>query len=328
MSHRTTPPEFNNTLSLFAGNSNKALAKHVSNILRIPLRNMEVKRFSDGEIGVEINECVRGTTAFVIQSTSMPVNDNIMELLLIADALRRSNVKKIIAVIPYYGYSRQDRRPGFSRTPITSKVVADMIAASGISRLITVDIHSLQQEGFFSIPFTNIPASITISADIWRHYGDILHNVSIVSPDVGGVRRARNTAKQLTDNPLVIVDKRRPAAGEAAVMNIIGDVENRDCILIDDLIDSAGTLCKAAAALKEHGAKTVVAYATHPVFSGAAIDRLNDSVIDEIVVTDTINLDNISTGKIRQISIANLIAETITRIKTNRSVSQLYMDEE
>jgi ribose-phosphate pyrophosphokinase len=308
---------------IFAGNSNVSLAKRVANRLQLPLGNAEIARFSDGEIRVEINEPVRGDTVFVFQSTCAPVNDNIMEMLILIDAIRRSHSKRIVAVIPYFGYARQDRRPGFSRTPITARLIADMIEAAGVEYVITVDIHSQQQQGFFHIPTTNISASVEIVADIWRNNSS-LDDLVIVSPDTGGVARARTVSKQLEDIELAIVDKRRTGVNKVKVMHVIGNVEGKNCIIIDDMIDTAGTLTKAAQALKDAGANKISAYAAHGVFSGPAYDNINKSVLDEVVITDTIPIDTYKSTKIRVLSLANVLAETMFRIKSHQSVSQLY----
>jgi ribose-phosphate pyrophosphokinase len=308
---------------IFAGNSNVSLAKRVANRLQLPLGNAEIARFSDGEIRVEINEPVRGDTVFVFQSTCAPVNDNIMEMLILIDAIRRSHSKRIVAVIPYFGYARQDRRPGFFRTPITARLIADMIEAAGVEYVITVDIHSQQQQGFFHIPTTNISASVEIVADIWRN-NSFLDDLVIVSPDTGGVARARTVSKQLEDIELAIVDKRRTGVNKVKVMHVIGNVEGKNCIIIDDMIDTAGTLTKAAQALKEAGANKISAYAAHGVFSGPAYDNINESVLDEVVITDTIPIDTYKSSKIRVLSLANVLAETMLRIKSHQSVSQLY----
>lgn len=309
---------------IFTGNSNPALARKVARALHLPLGKIEVEHFSDGEVRVEIGEPVRDDTVFIVQSTCAPTNDNLMELIIMADAFRRSAVKKIVAVIPYYGYARQDRRPDHTRTPITSRLVADMIQVAGVDQVVVVDIHSGQQQGFFTIPVINVSAAPEIVGDIWRHHGNNIDNVSIVSPDTGGVVRARSIAKQLNDADLAIVDKRRPKANESQVMNVIGDVEGKTCIVVDDMIDTAGTLCKAAAALVERGADKVIAYATHPVFSGPAYDNIENSVLSEVVVMDTIPVSHES-PKIRTISIANLIAETLSRSQNGKSVSELYV---
>jgi len=317
--------ELEQRTKIFSGNSNIPLATNIVNNLHTSLARRELTTFSDGEIRCEILEHVRDTYAIVIQSTSLPVNDNLMELLVMIDALKWQGVSKVIVLMPYYGYARQDRKPGFSRTPITSKLVAKMLGNAGMDFLIVVDIHSEQQMGFFDVPFINIAAAPELVGDIWRnHYHK--DNIVIVSPDTGGVVRARTVAKQLDNADLAIIDKRRPEANVSEVMNVIGNVEGRRCIIVDDLIDTAGTLCKAAYALKEHGAKYVSAYATHPVFSGNAYENLATSEIDEIVVTDTIQISEEmkSIPKIRQISIAGLLAETIYRIRSCKSVSEIY----
>lgn len=309
---------------LYTGNSNPKLAEHIAEYLSHPLAAVELTKFSDGEIRCEIPEHIRKHHAFIIQSTCAPVNDNLMEIMILADALRRQNVKDITAVIPYYGYARQDRKPGFSRTPITSRVVANMLEMGGIEQLITIDIHSEQQLGFFNIPIINISATPIIVADIWKNHTYDPEDVVIVSPDTGGVARARSVAKQLDNADLAIVDKRRPEANVAEVMNIIGNVEGRRCIMVDDMIDTAGTLCKAGKALKENGATYVAAYATHPVFSGKAYDNIANSDIDEVVVTDTIPLFDFPPPNIRQISIGGLLAETIRRLRSQQSISAIY----
>jgi ribose-phosphate pyrophosphokinase len=313
-------------VKVFAGNSNIELASKIADKMGLVLGKMRVGKFNDGETSVEIDETVRGNTVFVIQSTCAPVNDNLMELLVITDALRRAAAKRIIAIVPYYSYSRQDRRPGFSRGPITSRLIADMIQSAGIDHIVSVDIHSLQQQGFFTIPFTNVSASVEFIRDIKLIYRKEIEqkNIIVVSPDVGGVARSRQIASQLNgETQLAIVDKRRPKAGESEVMNIIGDVDGKVCVMIDDIIDSGGTLCKAAAALKNHGAIKVVAYVTHPVLSNAAYQTINESQLDELVVTDTIPL--LTNKKIRQISISNVVAETLRRIRSKQSVSQIYV---
>lgn len=309
---------------IFTGNANPQLAAKIAKLLSMTLGKIEVEHFSDGEIRIEIGEHVRGETVYIVQPTCSPTNNNLMELLIMADAFRRSAVKKIVAVVPYYGYARQDRRPDYTRTPITSRLVADMVQVAGIDQLIVVDIHSGQQQGFFTIPVMNVSATPEIVGDIWRGHGTDKDNIIIVSPDTGGVVRARAIAKQLDDAELAIVDKRRPKANEAQVMNIIGDVSGKTCIVVDDMIDTAGTLCKAAAALKERGATKVVAYATHPVFSGQAFSNIENSELDEVVVTDTIPFDTLS-SKIRVISVASLIAETISRAQNGKSISEMYI---
>ena len=312
-------------MMVFAGNSNPQLANEIATRLNMPLGNAIVGQFSDGEVMVEIMENVRGKDVFIVQPTCAPTNKNLMELLVMVDAMRRSSAARVTAVIPYFGYARQDRRPRSARVPITAKVVAQMIGSVGTDRVLTVDLHADQIQGFFSIPVDNVYASPILLGDIWRRKYD---NLMVVSPDVGGVVRARALAKRLDDADLAIIDKRRPRANEAKVMNIIGDVKGRTCILIDDLVDTAGTLCAAAAALKEHGAEKVVAYITHPVLSGPAIDNIANSVLDELVVTDTIPLQENAkaTKKIRQLSIAELLAETMRRISNEESVSSLYVD--
>ena len=315
-------------INIFCGNANSPLAEKIAKSLNSRCGKMEVGCFSDGEIRVELMEHVRGKTVFIIQSTCNPVNDNLMELLIMTDALRRSGASNIIAVIPYYGYARQDRRPGFSRVPITSRLVADMIEAAGVNYAILFDIHSKQQQGFFNIPTVNLSANPIVVADIWRKYRNDKNTV-IVSPDGGGVERARSIAKQLDNADLAIVDKRRPEPGVAEVMNIIGDVEGKNCIIVDDMIDTAGTLCKAAQALKDKGANKVEAYCTHPILSGLALDNIYSSVIDEVVVTDTIPLSDEGklVKKIRVISVATILAETIRRIDGGMSVSEIYLGE-
>lgn len=312
-------------MMVFSGNSNPELANEIARRLHIPLGNAIVGQFSDGEVMVEIMENVRGKDVFIVQPTCAPTNKNLMELLVMVDAMRRSSAARVTAVIPYFGYARQDRRPRSARVPITAKVVAQMIGSVGTDRVLTVDLHADQIQGFFSIPVDNVYASPILLGDIWRQKYE---NVMVVSPDVGGVVRARALAKRLDDADLAIIDKRRPRANEAKVMNIIGDVKGRTCILIDDLVDTAGTLCAAAAALKENGAEKVVAYITHPVLSGPAIDNIASSELDELVVTDTIPLQENAkaTGKIRQLSIAELLAETMRRISNEESVSSLYVD--
>lgn len=312
-------------MMVFAGNSNPQLANEIAKRLNLPLGNAIVGQFSDGEVMVEIMENVRGKDVFIVQPTCAPTNKNLMELLVMVDAMRRSSAARVTAVMPYFGYARQDRRPRSARVPITAKVVAEMISTVGTDRVLTVDLHADQIQGFFSIPVDNVYASPILLGDIWRRKYD---NLMVVSPDVGGVVRARALAKRLDDADLAIIDKRRPRANEAKVMNIIGDVKGRTCILIDDLVDTAGTLCAAASALKENGAEKVVAYITHPVLSGPAIENISNSVLDELVVTDTIPLqeDAKECGKIRQLSIAELLAETMRRISNEESVSTLYVD--
>ena len=312
-------------MMVFAGNSNPQLAGAIAEHLKIRLGNAVVDKFSDGEVMVEINEHVRGKDVFIVQPTCAPTNDSLMELLVIADALKRSSAARITAVVPYYGYARQDRRPRSQRVPITAKLVADMMEASGINRVLTVDLHADQIQGFFRIPVDNVYASPVLLGDIWRQ---LYPNKIVVSPDVGGVVRARAIAKRLDDADLAIIDKRRPRANEAKVMNIIGDVAGKTCILVDDLVDTAGTLCEAARALKEKGATKVVAYITHAVLSGKAIERISTSELDELVVTNTIPLrpEALACGRIRQLSIAEILAETMRRISHDESVSELFMD--
>jgi ribose-phosphate pyrophosphokinase len=310
---------------VFTGNANPGLARAIVNQLRMPLGKAIVDRFSDGEVMVEIMDDVRGRDVFIVQSTCQPTNDNLMELLVMVDAIRRSSAYRITTVIPYFGYARQDRRPRSARVPITAKVVADMVGNVGADRVLTVDLHADQIQGFFGIPVDNVYASPILLGDIWRQK---YPNLMVVSPDVGGVVRARALAKRLDDAAMAIIDKRRPKANEAKVMHIIGEVQGRDCVLIDDLVDTAGTLCQAAAALKRHGAARVVAYCTHPVLSGRAIENINRSELDELVVTDTIPLhDNArECARIRQLSIADMLAETMLRISQEESVSSMFMD--
>jgi len=310
---------------VFSGNANKKLAEGVVKRLSMRLGMASVGRFSDGEVTVEIEENVRGREVFVVQSTNAPTDENLMELLVLIDPLRRSSAAKITAVIPYFGYARQDRRSRSARVPITAKLVAKMIEAAGASNLLTVDLHADQIQGFFDIPVDNVYASPLLLGDIWRqNYQDLM----VVSPDVGGVVRARALAKRLDDADLAIIDKRRPRANHAEVMHIIGDVKGRTCVLVDDLVDTAGTLCQAAKALKAHGARKVVAYCTHPVLSGKAYENLASSLIDELVVTDTIPLADgvLETGKIRQLSVAEMMGETIRRMAESESVSSMYVD--
>lgn len=318
-------PNTDTGMMVFSGNANLPLAKSIVGHLNMPLGKAFVGKFSDGEIMVEIMENVRGKDVFIVQPTCQPSNDHLMELMIMADALKRSSARRITAVVPYFGYARQDRRPRSARVAITAKVVANMLSGVGINRMLTVDLHADQIQGFFDMPVDNVYASPILLGDIWRQKHPEL---MVVSPDVGGVVRARALAKRLDDADLAIIDKRRPKANVAKVMNIIGDVENRSCVLIDDLVDTAGTLCQAAKALKDHGAAKVLAYATHPVLSGAAIDNLSNSVLDELVVTDTIPLSEQARecGVIRQLSISMILAETISRINREESVSSLYMD--
>ncbi|NJO17932.1 MAG: ribose-phosphate diphosphokinase [Thioploca sp.] len=312
-------------MMVFTGNANPTLAQAVVGHLNLPLGKAVVSRFSDDEIMVEIRENVRGKDVFIIQPTCRPTNDNLMELLVLVDAVRRASAGRVTTVIPYFGYSRQDRRPRSARVPITAKVVANMITTVGTDRVLTIDLHADQIQGYFDLPVDNIYASPILLGEIWRlEYP----NLVVVSPDVGGVVRARALARQLDDAELAIIDKRRPRPNEAKVMNIIGEVENRTCVIIDDMVDTAGTLCEAAAALKENGAAKVVAYCTHPVLSGRAVTNITASELDELVVTDTIPLtaEAAHCPRIRQLSIAEMLAETIRRISEEESVSSLFVD--
>src|SRR5581483_8255726 len=313
-------------MRIFTGNANPKLAEAVCRHLNISLGRAVVGRFSDGEVMVELLENVRGRDVFVLQSTCAPTNDNLMEVLVMVDALKRASAARVTAVIPYFGYARQDRRPRSARVPITAKLVARLIGTAGVDRVLTVDLHADQIQGFFDIPVDNVYSSPLLLADIWRNHS--MDDLIVVSPDVGGVVRARAIAKRLDDADLAIIDKRRPRPNEATVMNIIGEVADKVCVLIDDIVDTAGTLCAAAAALKNHGARKVVAYCTHPVLSGAAIRNLDGSQLDELVVTDTIQLSDAAKacGKIRQLSVAELLGETIRRIAFGESVSSLYVD--
>ena len=310
-------------LKIFSGNAHKVLANRIVDRLRMDLGVADVSQFSDGEISVEIHENVRGKDVFIIQPTCPPSNDNLMELVIIADCLQRASAARVTAVIPYFGYARQDRRVRSARVPITAKVVADMLGSAGINRVLTVDLHADQIQGFFEIPVDNIYGSPVLLSDIERqNYQDLI----IVSPDVGGVVRARAIAKQLDDADLAIIDKRRPKANEAEVMNIVGDVRGRTCLLVDDIVDTAGTLCAAAEVLKKNGANRVAAYCTHPVLSGTAIDNIDKSTLDEVVVTDTIPLAKKAqeSEKIRQLSVADALAESIRRISNEESLSALF----
>jgi ribose-phosphate pyrophosphokinase len=312
-------------MMVFSGNANPQLSADIASYLDIPIGKAAVGQFSDGETMVEIQENVRGRDVFVVQPTCEPTNDNLMELLVMIDALRWSSVRRVTAVIPYFGYARQDRRPRSARVPITARLAAKMIGTAGADRVLTMDLHADQIQGFFDIPVDNVYASPILLGDVWRQkYPDLM----VVSPDVGGVVRARALAKRLDDADLAIIDKRRPKANVAQVMNIIGDVEGRTCVLVDDLVDTAGTLCKAAAALKAHGASKVVAYCTHAVLSGPAVTNIEASKLDELVVTSTIPLreDAAACSKIRQLSIAGLLAESIRRINNEESVSSLFVD--
>ena len=312
-------------MAVFSGNAHPQLAQDIARYLRIPLARAQVGRFSDGEINVEILENIRGREVFIIQPTCPPASENLMELLVMVDAARRASAARITAVIPYFGFARQDRRPRSSRVPITAKLVAKLIATAGVDRVLTVDLHADQIQGFFDIAVDNVYASPILLADVWKQkYSDMV----VVSPDVGGVVRARALAKRLGDADLAIIDKRRAKANQSEVMNIIGEVEGKNCVMIDDMVDTAGTLCHAAGALKEHGAVSVAAYITHPVLSGPAVSRINDSELDEMVVTDTIPLNEAARAckKIRQLSVAEMLAETMRRISTEESVSSLYVD--
>ena len=313
------------SMMVFSGNANRALSEGIVRKLNMRLGMATVDRFSDGEIVVEIEENVRGKDVFVIQPTCSPADEHLMELLVMVDALKRASASRITAVIPYYGYARQDRRSRSARVPITAKLVANMIATAGADRVLTVDLHADQIQGFFDIPVDNVYASPLLLGDVWRQKYE---NLIVVSPDVGGVLRARALAKRLDDADLAIIDKRRPKANVSEIMHIIGDVSGRTCVMIDDLVDTAGTLCHAAAALKANGALKVVAYCTHPVLSGAAAENVRNSVLDELIVTDTIPLSEelLSVDKIRQLSVAEMLAETIRRIAESESVSSLYVD--
>ena len=313
------------TMAIFSGNAHPKLAQDIASFLRVPLAKALVGRFSDGEISVEILENIRGRETFIIQSTCPPTAENLMELLVMVDACRRASASRITAVIPYFGFARQDRRPRASRVPITAKLVAKLIGVAGVDRVLTVDLHADQIQGFFDIAVDNVYASPVLLGDLWKQKYD---QMVVVSPDVGGVVRARALAKRLDDADLVIIDKRRSKANQAQVMNIIGEVEDKTCVIIDDMVDTAGTLCQAAAALKDHGARGVVAYITHPVLSGPAVARIRESELDEIVVTDTIPLNDEAQAcaKIRQLSTAELLAETMRRISDEESVSSLYVD--
>ncbi len=313
------------SIAVFCGNANPMLAQQVVSHLNIPMGNARVSQFSDGEVEVELTDSVRGKDVFVIQPTCPPVNRNLMELLIMCDALWRSSAKRVTAVVPYFGYSRQDRRSRFARVPITAKIVANMISIAGTSRVLTVDLHADQIQGFFDIPMDNIYASPVIIGDIWKRSRQ---NRIIVSPDVGGVLRARAMAKRCGDADLAIIDKRRPQVNEIEVMNIIGDVRDRDCIIVDDIADTSGTLCKAAAALKEHGARHVIAYATHAVLSGNAIGKIEASLLDELIVTNTIPLSETAKAcrRIRQLNVAQLLAETIRRINQEEPIGALMAE--
>ena len=313
------------TLALFAGNANPALAHDIARQLTTPLGRAYVGRFSDGEVNIELMENVRGRDVFIVQPTCPPATDHLMELLVMVDACRRASASKITAVVPYFGYSRQDRRPRATRSAITAKLVANMVQGAGVDRLLTIDLHSDQIQGFFDIPVDNVYASPVLLGDAYRQRYE---NMIVVSPDVGGVVRARALAKRLDDADLAIIDKRRPRPNESKVMNIIGEVTGKTCVLIDDMVDTAGTLCAGAQALKDEGATKVVAYITHAILSGNAIEKIMKSALDELVVTDTIPLspEAKQCGRIRVLSVAGLLAETIRRIRDEDSVSSLYLD--
>ena len=317
--------EDDSQLMIFTGNANPELAARIATILSTGMGKISVETFSDGEICVEVMENVRGRDVFIVQPTCSPTNDNIMELMVMIDAMRRASAKRVTAVVPYYGYSRQDRKPRSSRVPITAKVVANMLASVKLDRLLTVDLHADQIQGFFDLPIDNVYASPILLKDVWQQH---FKNLLVVSPDVGGVVRARALAKRLGDADLAIIDKRRPKANVAEVMNIIGDVEGKNCVIVDDLVDTAGTLCKAAGALKDHGAASVSAYCTHPVLSGKAMENISNSALDELVVTNTIPLSDEARQckRIRQLSVAEMLAETIRRIHMEESVSEMYID--
>jgi ribose-phosphate pyrophosphokinase len=312
-------------MAVFSGSANPQLAHDIARHLMLPLGRASVGHFSDGESTVELLENVRGRDIFIIQPTSPPTNEHVMELLVMVDACRRASAARITAVMPYFGYARQDRRPRATRVPITAKLVANMIASAGVDRVLTVDLHADQIQGFFDIPVDNVYASPVLLGDVWKRKYD---HLMVVSPDVGGVVRARALAKRLDDAELAIIDKRRPRANESEVMNIIGEVAGKTCVLIDDLVDTAGTLCHAAHALKQAGATKVYAYITHAVLSGPAIERISQSELDELVVTDTIPLSEPARNcqRIRQLSVAGLLAETMRRIRDEESVSSLYID--
>ncbi len=312
-------------MAVFTGNANPALAQDIARHLMQPLGRAMVGRFSDGEIQVEIMENVRGKDVYLVQSTCPPANEHLMELLVMADACKRASAGRVTAVIPYLGYARQDRRQRAMRVPITAKLVADMIGCAGVDRVLTVDLHADQIQGFFGVPVDNVYASPVLLGEVWKQKYD---NMIVVSPDVGGVVRARALARRLDNADLAIIDKRRQRANESQVMNIIGDVRGRSCILVDDLVDTAGTLCQAAQALKDEGAVRVIAYITHPVLSGKAVERVSASALDELVVTDTIPLGEEARKckRIRVLSVAELLAETMRRIRDEESVSSLYVD--
>jgi ribose-phosphate pyrophosphokinase len=310
-------------LIIFAGNSNRELAQRVSHELRIDLGKATVGRFSDGEVNVEIIDNVRGSDVFLLQSTCAPTNDNLMELMVMSDAIRRASASRITAVLPYFGYARQDRRPRSARVPISAKMVADMLAVAGVDRVLTVDLHADQIQGFFNVPVDNVYATpVLIDHALAQDY----HSPIVVSPDVGGVVRARAVAKLIHDTDLAIIDKRRPLANESQVMNVIGDVDGRSCIIVDDIVDTAGTLCQAAEALKNRGAVRVVAYITHAVLSGSAIERISQSALDRLYVTDTIPLSATARdcGRVEQLSLDRLLAEAIRRVSNEESISAMF----
>lgn len=312
-------------MMVFSGNANPELSAEIAGYLNMPLGKAVVGQFSDGEVMIEIQENVRGRDVFVVQPTPAPTNDNLMELAVMVDALRWASAQRITAVIPYFGYARQDRRPRSARVPITARLAAKMIGMAGADRALTVDLHADQIQGFFDIPVDNVYASPILLGDVWKQkYPDVM----VVSPDVGGVVRARALAKRLDDSDLAIIDKRRPRPNEAKVMHIIGEVEGRSCVIVDDLVDTAGTLCQAARALKEHGAARVLAYCTHPVLSGPAVSNIENSQLDELVVTNSIPLrpEARACSKIRQLSIAEMLAETMRRVSNEESVSSLFLD--
>jgi ribose-phosphate pyrophosphokinase len=310
---------------LFSGNSNPKLSLEIAGYLNLPLGKITVGQFSDGEVMAEISENVRGRDIFILQSLCAPTNDNLMELMVIADALRRASAARVTAVIPYMGYARQDRRPRSARVPITAKVVANMIASVNIDRVLTVDLHADQIQGFFDMPLDNVYAGPVLLGDVWKHE---YPNLMVVSPDVGGVVRARALAKRLDDSELAIIDKRRPNPNESEVMNIIGDVDGRTCVIIDDMVDTAGTLCNGASALKKYGAVKVVAYCTHAVLSGNAMKNINASELDELVVTDTIPLrpEAEACDRIRVLSVAAMLAESVRRVAEGESLSSMFVD--
>lgn len=310
-------------MKLFTGNATPKLAQRIADRLYISLGDATVSRFSDGEVAVQINENVRGSDVFIIQSTCAPTNDNLMELVVMIDALRRASAGRITAVIPYFGYARQDRRVRSARVPITAKVIADFLSNVGVDRVLTVDLHAEQIQGFFDVPVDNIFGTPVLLEDM---LGRNLENPVVVSPDIGGVVRARATAKLLNETDIAIIDKRRPRANVSEVMNLIGDVEGRDCIIVDDMIDTGGTLCKAAEALKSRGAKRVFAYATHAVFSGSAVKNIAESVIDEVIITDSIPLtaEMKATGKVKELTLSTMLAEAIRRISNEESISAMF----